>query len=132
MDPKWVRSIPSTTWIKSYIGAPIISKGKLLGFINLDAETSNFFKEEHINRLQAFANQAAIAIQNAQLYTEMETLAITDSLTGIYNRRYFFEFAENEIEQSKRYGRNLSMIMMDIDHLKMSMINMDIKLVIKF
>lgn len=117
-DPDWHKEMPGAEWIRSYVGAPIINNGKLLGFINVDAETPNFFKADQMFRLQAFANQTAIAIRNAQLYEEMELLAITDSLTGLYNRRYFFEFAGNEIRQSKRYKKDLSMIMMDIDHFK--------------
>jgi diguanylate cyclase (GGDEF)-like protein len=117
-DPEWQIEMPGAEWIRSYIGAPIINNGVLLGFINVDAETPNFFKADQMYRLQAFANQAAVAIRNAQLYEEMQHLAITDSLTGLYNRRYFFEFAEKEISQSKRYTRGLSLIMMDIDHFK--------------
>ncbi|MDK2980183.1 MAG: hypothetical protein PWQ55_530 [Chloroflexota bacterium] len=70
-DPEWDRTIPGSAWIKSYMGAPIIGKGELLGFINLDAGTPNFFKEAYIPRLEVFANQAAIAIQNAQLFSEV-------------------------------------------------------------
>jgi diguanylate cyclase (GGDEF)-like protein len=100
------------------MGVPIKRKEKLLGFINLDAANPDFFKAKYLNRLQALADQAAIAIENAQLFEEMEKLAITDSLTGLYHRRYFFAFAVNEIERSKRYKKNLSIIMMDIDHFK--------------
>ena len=117
-DPEWIRDIPGAYWIRSYIGAPIISQGKLLGFINVDAQVPNFFREEHLDRLQAFADQAAIAIRNAQMYEEIQSLAITDCLTGLYNRRYFFEFSENELARSKRYGKKLSLAMMDIDHFK--------------
>lgn len=117
-DPEWVKDMPGAGWIQSYIGAPIISSGTLLGFINLDASIPNFFRTDHMYRLQTIANQAAVAIRNAQLYEEMEYLAITDSLTGLYNRRYFFEFARKEIAQSKRYRKDLSIIMMDIDHFK--------------
>ncbi|BBB47175.1 eukaryotic-like serine/threonine-protein kinase [Pelolinea submarina] len=70
-DPEWSRDIPGSSWIKSYMGAPIIGKGRVHGFINLDAGTPNFFKEEYIPRLQVFANQAAVAIQNAQLFSEV-------------------------------------------------------------
>jgi diguanylate cyclase (GGDEF)-like protein/PAS domain S-box-containing protein len=118
VDPEWVKDLPGSTWIRSYIGAPIKRKEKLLGFLNLDAATPNFFKNKHLSRIQALADQAAIAIENAQLYKEMEKLAITDSLTGLYNRRFFFAFAENEIERTKRYNKNLSIIMVDIDHFK--------------
>jgi diguanylate cyclase (GGDEF)-like protein/PAS domain S-box-containing protein len=117
-DPEWISDLPGSSWIRSFIGAPIIRKDKLLGFINLDAATPNFFKTKYLSRLQALADQAAIAIENAQLFKEMEKLAITDSLTGLYNRRFFFAFAENEIERSKRYNKHLSIIMMDIDHFK--------------
>lgn len=117
-DPDWRKDIPGSEFIRSYLGAPIISHGRLLGFINLDAASPNYFTSIDMSRLQVFANQAAVAIQNAQLFEEMELLAITDSLTGLYNRRFFFEFAENEIEKSKRYNKDLSMIMMDIDHFK--------------
>ena len=117
-DPEWVSDLPGSGWIRSFIGAPIMRKDKLLGFINLDAATPNHFDSKYVSRLQTLADQAAIAIENAQLFEEMEKLAITDSLTGLYNRRYFFAFAENEIERSKRYNKHLSIIMMDIDHFK--------------
>ena len=117
-DPNWVKGVPGSGWIRSYIGAPIKRKEKILGFINLEAATPNFFQAKYLNRLGALADQAAIAIENAQLFAEMEKLAITDSLTGLYNRRYFFAYAENEIERSKRYNKHLSIIMMDIDHFK--------------
>ena len=70
-DPEWDRSIPGSGWIKSYMGAPIVGKGEILGFINLDAGIPNFFKEKYIPRLQVFANQAAVAIENAQLFSEV-------------------------------------------------------------
>lgn len=117
-DPEWIKDLPGSGWIRSYIGAPIKHKDKLLGFINLDAATPNFFETKHLSRLQALADQAAIAIENAQLFKEMEQLAITDCLTGLFNRRFFFAFTENEIERSRRYNKNLSIIMMDIDHFK--------------
>ena len=49
----------------------------------------------------------------------MQQMAITDSLTGLYNRRYFYMVLDNEIERTKRYQYPLSLIMMDIDHFKL-------------
>ena len=74
-NPEWDRTIPGSDWIKSYIGAPIFSKGQLLGFINLDSAVPNFFNEEHLPRLEAFANQAAVAIENAQLFEDVSNSA---------------------------------------------------------
>jgi len=71
-----------------------------------------------MHRLQAFADQAAIAIRNAQLFEEKENLSIKDDLTGLYNHRYFYECAEREMQRSLRYHKDFSLIMMDIDHFK--------------
>ncbi len=49
---------------------------------------------------------------------EMKRLAVTDGLTGAYNRRYFFDQAKKEFYRSKRYDTPLSLLLMDIDHFK--------------
>ena len=68
-DPGWVRR-SETDWQRSYIGAPIRVKGQIFGFMNLDSTTPGFFTPIHADRLQAFADQAAIAIENARLYDQ--------------------------------------------------------------
>ncbi len=50
--------------------------------------------------------------------SELEVLATTDALTGLYNRRFFYQHAEQEFERSARYQRLLSVIMLDVDHFK--------------
>lgn len=65
-DPRWVRY--ENMWAKAYLGAPITSKGETLGYINLDSDKLDFFTNKHRQHLQAFADQAAIAIEKAQLY----------------------------------------------------------------
>ena len=64
------------------------------------------------------ATQAAIAVDNARLFTETQRLAITDGLTDVFNRRYLLELAEKEMERSRRHGRYLSAILFDLDHFK--------------
>jgi diguanylate cyclase (GGDEF)-like protein len=49
----------------------------------------------------------------------MEQLAITDPLTGLYNRRHFFFLATTEMERAARYNKDLSVIMIDLDHFKL-------------
>lgn len=71
LDPNWVR-FPEVEWLRSYAGAPIVSKGQVIGFLNLDSITPGFFAQEHAQRLQAFANQAGIAIENARLYSSLQ------------------------------------------------------------
>lgn len=79
-SPDW-RVLPHLEWIKSYIGTPIRAYEHVIGFLNLYADTHNAFSDDDALNLRAFADQAAIAIENAQLYdaifrdvTEVRTL----------------------------------------------------------
>ena len=65
-----------------------------------------------------FANLAAIAIQNARTYEEMERQAISDGLTGIHNYRHFHESLHAEVSRAGRYGEHFCLLMMDLDHFK--------------
>ncbi len=105
-------------WGRSYAGAPMIIKGRLVGFINLMGLSANFFNQDHAVRLQAFADQAAIAIDNARLYAEVERLATLDEVTGIFNRRHLFELGRRELERARRYQAPLAAILLDIDRFK--------------
>ncbi|MGB8251746.1 MAG: diguanylate cyclase, partial [Anaerolineaceae bacterium] len=116
-SPDWVLPV-GIKWIQSYAGAPIRIRGTVIGFLQLDSGTPDFFKKEHSERLQAFADQAAVAIENARLYGELQKLAITDPLTGLLNRHGFNPPAKREFEIARRYNRKMSMIFFDIDHLK--------------
>jgi len=53
-----------------------------------------------------------------KLYAEVQRLSVMDSLTGLYNRRGFFELSHREVDRAKRFGGSLPVIMLDIDHFK--------------
>ncbi len=80
-DKSWVVH-PDTSWVRSYAGAPIQAKGKLVGFINLDSATPGFFTPFHIERLQAFADQAALAVENARLFNSLQLQA--EEMAALY------------------------------------------------
>lgn len=65
--PGWVRQ-PITSWIASWIGAPIRSGDAVIGFLNVDSREPGHFTGQHANRLQMFADQCSAAVRNAQLY----------------------------------------------------------------
>ncbi len=67
MDADWV-ILPETNWIRSYLSAPILQNDKVVGLINLDHDMPEFYTPAHAKRLEAFASQAAVAIENARLY----------------------------------------------------------------
>jgi diguanylate cyclase (GGDEF)-like protein/PAS domain S-box-containing protein len=76
-----------------------------------------FFKEGQ-SLLDAVAERLGRIIERLQAEELLVQLATTDPLTGIYNRRHFFDLAEMEVARSKRYGRPLACIMFDIDFFK--------------
>ena len=92
----------------------------MLGVLSLyDREDGEPFTLADADALTAFAVQAAVAIENVRLHAEAERLSVTDPLTGAWNYRYFERRFEQEIERSRRFGRVLALLMLDIDHFKL-------------
>jgi len=73
----WV-TLPISYVTVSYIGAPIILENEVIGFINVDSARPGFFTTEHSSRLKVFADQAAIAIKNAQVFEQAQRLAAAE------------------------------------------------------
>jgi signal transduction histidine kinase len=69
-DPDWV-ILPELAWIRSVMSAPIRAKGRYLGLLNLHSAVPNYFTNAHVAPLQAFADQAAVALENASLLREV-------------------------------------------------------------
>jgi len=67
-----------TTWVKSYLGAPIHAGERLVGFISLAHDTAGFYCKDHIPRVLAFAEQVAIAVENTRLYQLARTAAVAE------------------------------------------------------
>jgi diguanylate cyclase (GGDEF)-like protein len=97
---------------------PLIVRGGIIGCVALDSTEVGAYGEREAQLLQAFSNEAAIAIENARLFQQVRQMAITDPLTGMYNRRHFFEAARVEFERARRYQHKLALIMMDVDYFK--------------
>ncbi|MDE1920897.1 MAG: GGDEF domain-containing protein [Candidatus Omnitrophica bacterium] len=64
------------------------------------------------------AHQFALALRRLKLYKDIETLALTDGLTGVYTRRYFIERFDEEIKRSGARKSSLAFLMVDADHFK--------------
>lgn len=71
VEPTWVDR-PETSWIHGHITMPIIVQGEVIGFLHLDSTRVGAFKPHHAERLRVFADQVAIAIQNARHAEELE------------------------------------------------------------
>ncbi len=78
------REVPETAWIRSCLAAPICRHGEVVGFIHLYGREAGFFQPMHVRRLQALADQAAVALQNAWLYeSERKQLQLAQTLQAV-------------------------------------------------
>ena len=71
LDQEWV-TYPFSQWIRSHMDVPIRAKGQTLGVLTVDSMTPNFYTPEHAHKLLAFTAQAAIALENAQLFEQTQ------------------------------------------------------------
>ncbi|MGW8250098.1 MAG: diguanylate cyclase [Anaerolineales bacterium] len=110
--------IPEVSAIRSAIVAPLKLNERLLGAVCLESSAPSAFSDTDLRLLVSIAVTATNAIYNAELHAEVQKLAITDALTGLYNRRGLLELGEREIERSFRFNHPLTAIMLDVDHLK--------------
>lgn len=113
-----VDTIEFRAGFRSSIHVPLFSKGNVFGSLNLCSYRPNAYGEKEKEILEQLANQIAGAIWSALLYAKAEQRARTDELTGLYNRRYFEECLEREIDRHSRYGGTLSLVILDLDSFK--------------
>jgi two-component system cell cycle sensor histidine kinase/response regulator CckA len=71
-DERWI-DVPDVRYIRSWIGAPLCVKGRLIGVLNVDSAVPNAYTQESARMVVAFANQAAVAIENARLYEQAQS-----------------------------------------------------------
>jgi len=76
------------------------------------------FQDEEIERARAIAQHAEIALGNAERYSDAKERAFIDDVTGVYNARYLLEATEREIQRAERYGKDLCVLFLDLDHFK--------------
>ena len=87
-----------------------------------DKITGEIFSEDDMLLLRSFASYATIALELSNYYTlagHLRELSITDSLTGLFNRRYFEERFYEELHRSERHNLTFSLTMLDIDDFKL-------------
>lgn len=107
---------------KSFISYPIIVGQRKIGVLNAtDRADGEIYGETDLELLDAIAPQLGVLIDRATLKHkagEFEQLSVTDSLTGLLNRRYLQERLTEEIKRSNRHGYPMSFMMIDVDYFK--------------
>ncbi len=68
--------------------------------------------------LETLSNVVGLLVENLHLYDKVKHQSIVDHLTGVYNRRYFDQKLAEEISRAQRYSRDLSLVLIDVDHFK--------------
>jgi diguanylate cyclase (GGDEF)-like protein len=104
---------------RAVLAVPILREHHLLGLVTAVDPEEGAFSDEDVEALSALALQAGVAIENARLHRVVERQAVTDSLTGLANRRQFYEVLGREYERAQRFGQPLSLILLDIDDFKL-------------
>ncbi len=106
----------------SFISYPIIIGGRKVGVLNVtDKKGGRRFDEIDLSLMDIIGPQMAVALERAEWQeraTEFQLMSITDSLTGLPNRRYLEERLAEELNRSKRYDYPMSFLMIDIDDFK--------------
>ena len=103
------------SFVRSIACIPMVVYNDVIGVINVtNKKNGKEFTDQDIRMLKAVADQAAVAVNKAQLWD----MAVTDSLTGIYVRRYFMVKLQEEIHRAERYDKIISIIMADLDRFK--------------
>lgn len=104
---------------RTALAVPLFRQERVMGVVCLyDREDEQDFSEADMTTLISLADQAGVAIDNVFLHERAARLAITDGLTGIWNRRYFQMQFDQEMERSVRFRRPFTLVLVDIDNFK--------------
>ncbi|MBU6451443.1 MAG: diguanylate cyclase [Cyanobacteria bacterium REEB67] len=104
---------------KSLIAAPLLNDSHLIGVLIVHQRSGKrVWTEREISLVSGVADQLAVAITHAQLFAQVKHQAITDGLTGLYNHVYLKNRLSEELRLAERKGTPVSLIMIDLDKLK--------------
>ncbi|HEV8462348.1 MAG TPA: diguanylate cyclase [Gaiellaceae bacterium] len=119
LDPRSI-VIPGTpSEPEALITVPLIARGALKGALNIYRIGEDAgFAEHEFELAKWFGDAAALAIDNAQIRARLEHLAQTDSLTGLYNHRFFHERLRSELTRASRSHDSIAVMMFDLDDFK--------------
>jgi diguanylate cyclase (GGDEF)-like protein len=123
-DHPWIREhqIPGTPDDEgeAFLVAPLMAGDRAIGTLNVWREQQDDarFGDDEAELVRRFATLAAIAYANARQRELLRTQALTDDLTGLYNRRHFFERLTGELARRAREGTDVALVLLDVDDFK--------------
>jgi diguanylate cyclase (GGDEF)-like protein len=119
LDPRVVNVPGTPVEPEALISVPLIARGALKGALNIYRIGEDAgFAEHEFELAKWFGDAAALALDNAQIRARLEYLAQTDSLTGLYNHRFFHERLRSELTRASRSHDPVAVLMFDLDDFK--------------
>ena len=119
-DPDDVRTAPGEPVGVPLVAVPLKSSTSDVGVLLLwDPASPAGYTDSDVETLCTFTSQASVAVDNVLLHDEARRLSLTDGLTGLWNYRYFTMTIGKEIDRAARFGRPLSLLLLDLDHFKL-------------
>src|SRR5438270_2361550 len=103
---------------RSALCLPITYGDSLLGVLNIESRRENAFTPQDLLIMNTLADLLATALHNAFVFQKMQQQSITDGLTGIKTRRFFWEALSSEWKRASRSGRPFSVVLVDLDKFK--------------
>jgi diguanylate cyclase (GGDEF)-like protein len=97
---------------------PITYGEKLQGVLNVESQSDDAFTPQDVLVMKTLADLLATALHNAFVFQQLQQQSITDGLTGIKTRRFFWEALNSEWKRASRSGRPFSVVLMDLDKFK--------------
>ncbi|MGB5158686.1 sensor domain-containing diguanylate cyclase [Desulfobacterium sp. N47] len=115
-EGKEVENIPILS--SNHLVMPLIYRKRPLGVLVILPKQNQKLKNKNSEILSTIINILVMSLNNAQKYQRAINMSIRDGLTGVYNHKGFKEFIDNEFQKARRYGRSVSLIMIDVDDFK--------------
>jgi two-component system cell cycle response regulator len=105
--------------VGALLSEPLTMQGMWFGDIGVQqCGAEREWTEDEVHLLKTLAQQISVVAVNAALHRKVQEQSVRDALTGLFNRRYFDEAFAIEFERASRYNQPLSIVMVDLDHLK--------------
>ena len=108
----------SKATLKSHLTLPLAVEGEIIGCTSLNSDQPNAFDAQDLQFFSVIGYQMASTLKHFQRFSSVKSMAIYDTLTSLYNRRFFEERLGIETQKSFYGGTPLSLVMVDIDHFK--------------
>jgi diguanylate cyclase (GGDEF)-like protein len=113
-DSRFVTLPANQTPIASMICVPLIARGERVGVVTATSDIASAFESTHLELVRFISTTIALDIENVRLHR----VAVTDPLTGAFNREFLMQRLPQEIEAALDRDRTLSVAMVDVDHFK--------------